>query len=247
MKQVLLILCIVAITTMVRGQNSMRQAQRKNTIKLDLTSHWLYRNALIVSYERVTKPNQSFAITAGYQEFPAGTSLGSGIAVTESKKRNGTKFGGEYRFYLKKENKYLAPRGVYIGPYVSYHSFNNERTLEIDNNGTLEQAILDAKLTIFNVGFQLGYQFVINNRWTIDLVLVGPSVSKYRYTLDLGGNFTFDKEDIQNEIILDLIDRFPALDELITEKEITDKGRLDTWSYGWRYQLQVGYHFGRKK
>jgi Protein of unknown function (DUF3575) len=247
MKQFTLLLCILSTTTMVEAQDSIGQSQRRNTIKLDITSHWLYRNALIVSYERITKPNQSFSITAGYQEFPASTSLGSRVSVSEDRKVNGTKFGGEYRFYLGKENKFLAPRGVYIGPYFSFLGFNNERTLEIDNNGTPEQAILDAKLNIVNIGFQLGYQFVLNNRWTIDLVFVGPSISHYRYKLNLGGNYTFDKEDIEDEIVLDLIDRFPLLEDVISDKEATKSGGLDSWSFGYRYQLQIGYHFGRKR
>ena len=221
--------------------------QRKNTIKLDLTSYFIYRNAIVIGYERVTKPNQSFLISAGYQEFPNVTSFGNTIGVTQNGKRNGFKAGGEYRFYLKKENKYHAPHGVYIGPYFMYHKYNNSRTIEVDNNGTPEQAILDSKFGIFNVGVQLGYQFVISDRWAIDLTFVGPSISHYRYSLDLGGNYTFDKEDIQNEIILDLLDRFPFLDEAISEKEATKDGRLDTWSFGYRYQLTVGYHFGRKK
>ena len=115
----------------------------------------------------------------------------------------------------------------------------------VDNDGIPEEAILTSKLRILNVGFQVGYQFMFHNRWTVDLVFVGPSFSHYRYTLALDGNFTFDKEDIQNEIILDLIDRFPMLDEVISEKEATRDGRLDTWAYGYRYQLQIGYHFGR--
>jgi len=232
---------------MVEAQDSIGQSQRRNTIKLDITSHWLYRNALIVSYERITKPNQSFSITAGYHEFPVSSSLGSGISVKDDRKKNGNKFGGEYRFYLGKENKYLAPRGVYIGPYFTFLRFKNERTLEIDNNGTPEQVLLDSKLNILNIGFQLGYQFVLNNRWTIDLVFVGPSISHYKYKLNLGGNYTFDTEDIQNEIILDLLDRFPLLEEAISEKEATGRGGLDSWSFGYRYQLQIGYHFGRKK
>ena len=93
----------------------------------------------------------------------------------------------------------------------------------------------------------MGYQFVINNRWTIDLVFIGPSVSNYRFKATLDGNFTFNTDDIQNEIILDLIDRFPMLEEVINEREASSSGRLDVWSYGYRYQLLVGYHFGRKK
>lgn len=246
MKQAILLLSMLSFAYMVGAQDATPSSQRKNTIKLDLTSNWLYRNVLGISFERVTKPNQSFVVSASYQEFPRTSSLGQNIAVREDGDKNGYKFGGEYRFYLKKENKYLAPRGIYLGPYFAYLGFNNERTIEVDNNGTPEEAILNSKFRILNVGFQLGYQFVLNNRWTIDLVFVGPSVSHYRYKLDIGGNYTFDKEDIQNEIILDLLDRFPLLDEAISDKEATRNGKLDTWSFGYRYQLHIGYHFGRK-
>ena len=136
---------------------------------------------------------------------------------------------------------------MHIGPYFSFHSFNNQRTLEIDNNGTLEQAILDSEFNIINIGFELGYQFVLNNRWTIDLLFMGPSISHYRYNLNLGGNYTFNKDDIENEIILDLIDRLPLLEEVIDEKDVKASGELNTWGLGYRYQLQIGYHFGRKK
>ena len=248
MKNFICILVLSIITAFTAyPQESTETVLRKNTIKLDITSHWLYRNALDFTYERVTKPNQSYSVTAGYQEFPHSTTLGSNIAVKAENKKYGLKFGGEYRFYLAKENKYRAPHGIYIGPYVAYHQFNNERVIEVDNNGTLEEAILNTKFAVVNIGFQLGYQFIINNRWAIDLVFVGPSISHYYYRATLSGTYTFDTEDIQNEIVLDLIDRFPLLEEVINEKEASSGGRLDVWSYGYRYQLHVGYHFGRKK
>src|SRR5687768_4292627 len=78
---------------------------RRNTIKLDLTSNLLFRNAFNLSYERVRRPNQTYAITIGYQQFPKLSSIGTRIETTDdSKKRTGFKVGGEYRFYLKKEN-----------------------------------------------------------------------------------------------------------------------------------------------
>ena len=245
MKQIIVLLWTLTLTTIVAAQEVSPPVQRKNIIKLDVTSNFWYSNAFGISYERLTRPNQSFAISVGYQQFPRTSSLGQNIAVKDDRTRNGYKFGGEYRFYLKKENKYPAPRGLYIGPYFMNHSFTNERVLQVDNDGTPEEAILNSKFTILNLGFQVGYQFVFNNRWTIDLVFVGPSFSHYRYTLELGGDYTFDPEDIQNEIILDLLDRFPLLDEAISEQEATRSGRLDTWAYGYRYQIQIGYHFGK--
>ena len=241
----LFVLCVIAMTT--HAQQSTDTVIRKNIIKLDITSHWLYRNAINVTYERLTKSNQSFAVTAGYQEFPRSSSLGSNIAVTENNKKVGLKFGGEYRFYLAKENKYKAPRGIYMGPYISYHYFGNERTIEVDNNGTTEEAILTTRFNILNIGYQLGYQFIIDNRWVIDLVFMGPSISNYRFEATLDGNYNFSTEDIQNEVIQDLIERFPLLEEVIDEKEASSRGKLDAWAYGYRYQLHVGYRFGRKK
>src|SRR5689334_5357065 len=84
----------------VRAQDSL--SQRKNSIKIDLTSHFLYRNAFIVSYERVVRPNQTFVISGGYQEFPRVSSMGQDIGVKSDRERTGFKFGADYRFYLKK-------------------------------------------------------------------------------------------------------------------------------------------------
>lgn len=247
MKKLITVFMLCSMVLPAFTQKSTDTVVRKNTIKLDITSYWLYRNAINVSYERLTKQYQSLSLTAGYQEFPRTSSLGSRIAVKEDNDANGLKFGAEYRFYLSKENKFNAPHGIYVGPYFAYHRFSNERLIEVDNNGTPEEAILNSRLNILNIGFQLGYQFVIKDRWTIDLVFVGPSASNYSFKLKLDGTYTFNTDDIQNEIILDLINRFPMLEEAINEQESVSKGKLDVWSYGYRYQLLVGYHFGRKK
>jgi hypothetical protein len=229
-----------------KGDTSLR----KNVIKLDITSYWLYRNALMLSYERVVKnrPNQTWGITAGLQEFPSLGTLGwDSVRIKKDFQASGFKLGGEYRFYLKKENKFAAPRGVYLGPYTTFHNYSNGRSIEVNNNGTLEQADLKSDLNIFNVGVQLGYQFVLNNRWTIDFVFIGPSVSNYSFKTKFDGNFTFDPDQITNEVVLALIDKFPAFEQLINEGDFASSGKINTWAYGYRYQFQIGYHFGRKK
>ncbi len=247
------VICVVALfmaTTLPAQAQKGDSTWRRNTIKVDLTSYWLYRNAVMFSYERVVKnkPNQTWAITGGLQQFPTLVGqLVDTIAVKHENKSSGYKLGGEYRFYLKKENKYGAPHGVYLGPYASYHHYSNTRGIEVNNNGNIESGTLENDLNILNIGFQLGYQFVLNNRWTIDLVFVGPSVSNYVYKARLDGNFSIDPDDITNEVILALIDKYPGFKDLINEGELASQGKINTWAYGYRYQLQVGYHFGRKK
>jgi hypothetical protein len=164
--------------------------------------------------------------------------------VTDNTKHSGYVVGGEYRFYLKKENKYQAPHGVFIGPYANYFFFNNER--KFTSQDGLSEAILDSKINVLNVGFQLGYQFVIKNRWTIDMIFLGPSASRYSLGLDLSGNFD-DESVLENEIIAALVDRFPLIKDLITDKNVDLHGTTSSWSGGFRYQLNVGYHFGRHK
>jgi hypothetical protein len=223
---------------------------RRNTIKVDLTSYWLYRNALMFSFERVVKnrPNQTWAITAGLQQFPTVLGeLSDSVIVKRENKSSGFKLGGEYRFYLKKENKFGAPHGVYIGPYTSFHHYMNGRAIEVNNNGNVQNGDLEVNMDILNIGVQLGYQFVLNNRWTIDMVFIGPSISNYRLKADLGGNYTFDPDQITNEVLLSLMDKYPGFSELINEGELVSQGKVNKWAYGYRYQLQVGYHFGRKK
>jgi Protein of unknown function (DUF3575) len=249
-KQLICIIILFLITSSVAQAQKGDTTLRRNTIKVDITSYWLYRNALMFSYERVVKsrPNHTWAITAGLQEFPTLTGqLVDTIAVKNENKSSGYKVGGEYRFYLKKENKYGAPRGVYIGPYTSYHHYSNTRSIEVNNNGEIQNGNLESNFNILNIGVQLGYQFVLNNRWTIDLVFVGPSVSNYAFKASLDGNITVNPDEITNEVLLSLMDKYPGFNDLITEGDFASNGKVNAWSFGYRYQFQIGYHFGRKK
>jgi hypothetical protein len=220
--------------------------ERMNVLKVEV-SQPLYPASFVASFERIMKPYQSLAITAGYEQFPPLVDFGSTIYVRDDLNRTGFKVGAEYRFYLKSENKFLAPHGLYFGPYMTYHNFYNKRDIGVHISGVQEVAQLETDFVILNIGFQLGHQFVINNRWTIDVVTIGPAISNYRANMKLNGTFTFDKDQVQNEILLKLLDRFPLLDDLLTDKEISSQGRFDRWAYGWRFQLMVGYHFGSKR
>jgi hypothetical protein len=206
MNTFLTLISVLCITSIVTAQEPQERLQFLNTVKYEFTQA-IYPNSYIFSYERVTTPNQTFCISGGYEEFPDIIGVSSRTNVKDNLSKSGFKAGAEYRFYLKNENKYLAPRGVYIGPYLSYHDFFNKREIEVDVDGIKETTLLKTDFSIFNV----------------------------------------DKEEVENEILLKMLDRFPMLDELLTNKEVSSQGRFDSWSYGWRYQFLIGYHFGKKK
>ena len=250
MRQFACIAVLLLSTSLVAIGQKSDSSHRLNVIRLDLTSNFIYSEAFILSYERVVKPYQSFVITAGSEKFPSIRSFGDHVKVKDDRKKSGVKVGAEYRFYLKKENRHHAPRGVYLGPYVSYHNFHNDRllTYQNDDGSAPIEATFNAKLNVLNVGAQLGYQFVIGNRWAIDLMFIGPSVSRYSAKLNLDGDFSdVELDEAQQEIVDKLVGRFPLLGDVLDEESVTVKGTNSAWSAGWRYQFQVGYHFGRKR
>ena len=217
---------------------------RRNTIKYLLLNGLTFPNAGAISYERVTKPHQSIALTVGYIEFPKLGEFGSGIRVASTNRHTGFLAGLEYRYYLRKENKYKAPHGVFVGPYTNLFAFHNDRA--ISNADGTSQATLISKITAFNIGAQAGYQFIIGNRWAIDMVFAGPAIARYGLNLKLDGDF--DAEDaLENELVEALADRFPLIKDLITDKEVKLNKKNSSWSAGFRYQINVGYHFGRTR
>src|SRR5689334_6653666 len=136
---IILILLAAAVAT---AQEQLES--RDNTIKLDITSQLLFNKSVSFSYERYIRANQTAQVTLGYHTFPSLRSLGNGVNVKDEKSASGLVVGGEYRFYLKKENRFAAPHGVYIGPYVAYHNFKNSRDITLSyEDGTVSDASLD--------------------------------------------------------------------------------------------------------
>ncbi len=224
------------------AQSSDSIIHRPNVIKLNLTSHYLYTNSYLVTYERVLKKNESLGIMFGYVEFPI---ILEGYNHFQSARASHSGFitGGEYRFYLQQENRHPTPRGVYLGPYVSYYSFQNNYNITSDYTGVSTQGTLKSDISFLNIGFQLGYQFVFNNRWAMDFVFFGPSVSNYRMNIKLDENFTVDES---NEIIQSITETVPLLSKLLKDETISANGKTSVWTGGYRFCFQVGYKFGRK-
>ena len=224
----------------------------KNNIKFNVTAWALYNNAFVFSYERSVTKHQTFAITGGLIEFPSFGLLDlSNTKFDKTSNKSGYTIGGEYRFFLAKENKYAAPHGLYIGPYTNYYHFTGSRGVSFtDSSGNVSSADMGSKITVFNLGLQVGYQFVLWDRMTIDLVLFAPSISRYSADFTFEGNLNEDhKIQISQEVIEALKNHFPLLNKLITEGSLHVSGdvhnKASVWAPGLRYTLFVGYRFGK--
>lgn len=138
--------------------------------------------SMVFGYERTLGKHQSMSINIGRSSIPKFFELGpigDSIQVIPGSKDKGFNGSIDYRFYLQKENKYDAPRGVYIGPYYSYYFFERENSLEINTSNFNGSVVTDFKINTHTLGAQLGYQFILWKRLALDLILIGPGLTNY--------------------------------------------------------------------
>ncbi len=226
--------------------NAQEKNQLRNTVKINLTTSVLYNNAVQFSFERLTGTNQSLSVFAGYNEFPANLSLNlDNTNLSNQNKKSGYMLGAEYRFYMLKENKYSPPHGIYLGPYMSLYQFTGDRKLiHTDSTGMQSDANLSTHINFFNVGAEMGYQFVFGRRWVLDAIVFGPALTHYDFKAKLDNNLPdFDENEAIKKVIDAIKEKFPLLNDLSGDHSVNHSGNEAFWSFGFRYSVSVGFRF----
>jgi hypothetical protein len=247
-----LILCFFFCFAFLDGRSQSEQQtgekQYKNIIRYNFSGPLFMGidKYLVFGYERILKKNQSFSINAGpvalarFRE----ENLRDDFFLKDDTKNNGFNFSADYRFYLGKENRYAAPRGIYIGPYLSYNKFHRESVWTFnDSSMQVRQAntMFDGK--VFSFGAELGYQFVLWKRLALDFALIGPGVGFYRMDLDVSSNLSTAQKQNLREQVRGKLDQFPGVNYLLSDKHFDTEGTIKTWALGYRYIVHVGYLF----
>ena len=241
---------LVLIILFFNGISSLAQQDTcyKNTIHINVTNPMIFGNkSIILGYERILKNNKSFSVNFGRTSYPKMISFNTdlpGIDLKKSYQDKGFNFSADYRFYLKKENKYAAPRGVYIGPYYSFNYFNRVNNWALNTNDFQGDLQTDMTINIHTAGIELGYQFVLWNRMSVDMVLIGPGVSFYSLKAKLDTSLNADDESMFFEELNNFFsDKFPGYDLVIDGEEFKTSGSVKTTSLGYRYMIMIGYRF----
>ena len=254
MKKIYLIFTVYVFVFLLPNQSYSQDSlktsgfiPKKNVIRYNLTPNLLGFSSVIFGYERVVKPYQSFSINAGYLSIGSGNKENEEYSLTGNKSSSGFSIAADYRFYLKKVNKDPAPSGVYFAPYYTHYNLKLSTGIRKlgDSNSDFE-TIVDTKININSIGVELGYQFNIKNRVTVDLILVGPSFSGYKVNMEVVGGATPPDEDPDEtmEALRDLLfEKFPWMETLVDEGEVNIKGNDTHWGMGFRYVMQIGYRF----
>ncbi len=246
---------VISITNLsAQTLDSLAKPERelKNTIRFNITNPLIFGGqSIILGYERVLKNNRSFSINIGQAGLPSFSFTdGSQLKTNSILSEGGFHISGDYRFYLSKLNKYNAPRGIYVGPYYSYNTFDKkhswEFTKDVNDPQSVQTVDSDLRINIHTVGFELGYQFVFWKRFTVDMILLGPGVAGYNIKAKVGGNLSdADRQIFFDQLNEALKDKFPGYSNSIGNDtgEFQKKGAQSTTSFGYRYMIQIGYRF----
>ena len=171
---------------------------RENMIKIHPYNFFL--GSISMGYERALDAKNSIDIGIG---IPITNSVNTEIAkviIHEDYKVNKAEmsnfhFRAAYRHYTGGQR---APKGFYYEPYMKYQAISPYFEGEsIDDKGALE-----GRISSFTTGFQLGYQFLISGRVTLDFYFFGLEAGVGR--IKLKGTSSTDiegyKEDIEQGV-----------------------------------------------
>ncbi|MFO7668775.1 MAG: DUF3575 domain-containing protein [Bacteroidales bacterium] len=220
----------------------------KNTVRYNITNPLIFgTHSYQFGYERLIGKNQSFSVNIGSASFPILTYNSTDTTIgllTKDYEDRGFHISGDYRFYLKKENKYPAPRGIYIGPFYSYNYFNRINSWNLNSDSYQGSVQSDISLNIHTIGFELGYQFVFWNRLSVDLLLMGPGLGFYGIDTKLNTTLSPEDENLFFEALNSILsEKIPGYDRIIGSNEFNKSGSVRTADVGFRYMVMVGFRF----
>ncbi|MGF7138895.1 DUF3575 domain-containing protein [Roseimarinus sediminis] len=177
---------------------SMVSFAQENVVKLGLSG--ITYGDYSLAYERALTPRSSMNLNLGYWDMNIGF-FNTDQLFNES---GGISFEGfntgwhtalDFRFYVGASD---AISGLYIGPYLRYWNYGVDFSDEIETNNFT----IDARLSSIGAGFQMGYHWLIDQRWSIDLYFVGMGAesvninANYRSSID-GFNYAQIEDDVK--------------------------------------------------
>lgn len=183
-------------------------------------------NSLSFEYERMVNPKNSFELGFG---IPMNQPFVNRFSIDESEesKISEDELGifslrVAYKHYTGKS---MEPKGFYYSPYVKYQtisgSAHNVRTINDDVGSFSYDENYDAKINTIGVGFQLGYQFLIAKRVTLDLYFLGLEVG----FASADASVESSDLDQMDEIVSDINDAVDDLPSFLNKKiDVTSSG-----------------------
>jgi len=246
LKKIIVLLTVIMLSASYSYGQADTSKHFMNTIKYNITNPMLFGWKFnVIGYERVISKHQTASITMGRVAFPRLTEgFSDSIGISEQQNDNGFNLSLDYRFYLRKENKYGAPRGVYIGPYYAYNHFSRDLTWELNTTDFTGSVNTSINMNANFIGAQLGYQFILWNRLTIDMILMGPGQWFFNMKTDIGTSLSAEDMTLLLEKLNEQFkEKFPGSEFIFTGEGFEANKTTSTQATGLRYLINIGFRF----
>lgn len=241
-----LLLSLVILTSQMLFAQEMSEA-RNNVIRWNMTPTLISgTGSWVFGYERVLSDSRSISGNIGRIQFPLISSFVKGnLSYESTSKNNGYSFSADYRFYLTSRNKRTAPDGVYVAPFLLYYNFDLEHQFGYQTNQGVEYVGVGTGINAVSAGVELGYQFVFDDRWTVDLIFIGPCFGLYAVNAGIVGDLPngMTESEAWSTARDFLTDSYPGVLDHFENGTFSKSGSSHSWGFNFRYVLQVGYRF----
>ena len=172
MKYIILPVFLFAFALFTGAQNQNSDDYKiKNIVKFQPVT--LPFNAVSFEYERMINGNNAVTLQVG---IPNQKSIMGKFGINSNSDLKSAEFGstiirGAYRHYIGQST---LPKGFYIEPYLKYQQLKGGASIAgVDDHGDPYSGKSDVKFNTINMGCQLGIQFLIAKRVSLDLYFLG--------------------------------------------------------------------------
>ncbi len=203
MKKLNLLLILISVAMYVTAQEPVSDlpVTRKNSVKFLPVN--LSLNSIAFEYERMISTKNSLTLGIGIPTNSSFTKKSIFDTMDPADMPYNDKLGifsvrAAFRHYAGKSG---LPKGFYISPYLKYQDIKVNATISAtdDNDNSYENKI-EMKVNTMNLGFQLGYQFLIGKRVNIDFYFFGLEAGM----ANIDGNSTPDNPSYVNSVASDV-------------------------------------------
>jgi hypothetical protein len=235
----LLAMDTLQVTDQAMAKDSLSPGYR-NTAKVSLVA--AYFRKLTLYYERELNDRWSVQMGAGYKfmgKFPKFTGLGDFSLISESRGLKGFSLTPEVRYKFW-NNDCAQQSGLYLGGYgnvtrlygdLTFMYWDGEHYIDVGGAGDFWE---------YGIGLQLGYQLTLGKHWAIDLMFMGPRLSRDVLKFQLDSQYVEEVIPLIEEELnkrLEWMGQEPV--SIPTDADV----RVAFNFRGFRYTVCVGYRF----
>ena len=232
------------ITGVEKTKQGRKDIKYPNIIKINSLA-LAFSNISLV-YESGIMPRLSAGVGLGYKYAGFEPKL-----FTVNNSRIGADIGQIQGFSISPEVKYYIKtcdpgllEGFYVGLYFRYTHYSSDVKFGYEpENKPIEYNNSDVALNEYGVGFQLGYQLMIKERFSIDFLLFGPRYSSYHLGYEFDQTPSQEFLDDLSEHLNEIVDRF-GFDYDVNIKKEGDAKASSSFSFAnTRFGISFGFAF----